>query len=167
MEGIIIMVVLFIVSSILNGSKKKQQNQKSTPPFNNQTTKQKHEVPKQKERPEKRKSLEDFASEVFQQLSEKTQPNQTTQPKVVHNESEKVNESLGQEVAAQQTVPKVRPVFDGNRSSNRGSTISSKTSSSDKIKQNEIGSFVPTTRNELVQAIITTEILGPPKAKQR
>lgn len=158
MEGIIMMAVLFIISSILNGSKKKKEHQKPMPPFKNQTPKQNYELPK---KPEKRKSLEDFASEVFQQLEEKTQPIE------VQSASKQVNESIEKEIVAQHVAPKIRPVFDGNRSSNRGSTITSESSKSDMIKQNEIGSFVPTSRKALVQAIITTEILGPPKAKQR
>ncbi|MDN4495334.1 hypothetical protein [Ureibacillus aquaedulcis] len=147
MEGIIMMVVLFIISSILGAAKNKPQNQKAMPPFNNQPTKHSYDLPKQ---PEQRKSLEDFAGEVFQQLSDKSRHNQP----------------IEKEVVAKQTVPKIRPVLDGNRSSNRSSATSLKTQA-DPIKQNEIGSLVPTTRNALVQAIITTEILAPPKAKRK
>ncbi|MFC7684635.1 hypothetical protein [Ureibacillus sp. GCM10028918] len=164
MEGIIMMVLLFIISTILNGAKKKQQDQKPMPPFNNPTTSRKFEVPKQ---PEKRKSLEDFASEVFQQLNEKTQPKQTTQQKEIRQENIRVNESFEKEVGSQQISSNSRPPLDGKRSSNRGSKLSSDSSESDAIKQNEIGSFVPTNRKALVQAIITTEILGPPKARRR
>ncbi|QCR32928.1 hypothetical protein C1N55_12425 [Lysinibacillus sp. SGAir0095] len=156
------MAILFIISSILNGTKKKQQNPKGMPPFNNKPTNQKFELPKQTG---KRKSLEDFASEVFQQLNEKTQPNSTAAKK--EQQSEKLYESIKEEVVTQEKSPNVRPLFKGERSSNRGSLISSTSSTSDTIKQKEIGSFVPTTREALVQAIITTEILGPPKAKQR
>ncbi|MCM3387976.1 hypothetical protein M3649_07485 [Ureibacillus chungkukjangi] len=163
MEGIIMMAVLFIISSILNGAKKKQQNSKEMPPFINQPTKQKFELPKQTEI---RKSLEDFASEVFQQLNDKAQPIQTTPPK--DPEPKKVAEHIKEEVVAERATLNTRPIFDGNRSSNRGSAIKTKSSKpSDEITQGEIGSIVPTTRSALVQAIITTEILGPPKAKQR
>ena len=157
------MVVLFIISSVLNGAKKKQQNSKEMPPFNNQPTKQKFELPKQTEM---RKSLEDFASEVFQQLNEKTQPNQPTPQR--EQEPKKLTESIKEEVVTERISLSTRPTFDGNRASNRSSSISLKSSkSTDVIKQNEIGNIVPTTRKALVQAIITTEILGPPKAKQR
>ncbi|KGR74529.1 hypothetical protein [Ureibacillus sinduriensis] len=164
MEGIIIMVVLFIVSSILNGAKKKQQNQGPMPPFNNQPTKHDHDAPRQ---PEKRKSLEDFANEVFQQLSEKTEPN--TSRRAIENQkaTEEGDQSISEKAVTQQIAPKIRPGLDSNRSSARGSTISAKSSTSETMKQNEIGAFVPTTRNELVHAIITTEILGPPKAKRK
>lgn len=155
MEGIIMMVVLFIISSILSGARKKQQKQEPMPPFSNQSTRP----------PEKRKSLEDFASEVIQQLSDKTQPTKATQPLDQQRASKRVNESTGKEIS-KKIIPKARQALDDNRSSGRGSTISSKFSTSDMIEQKEIGSFVPTTRNALVQAIITTEILGPPKAKQ-
>lgn len=164
MEGIIMVVVLFIISSILNGAKNKQQNQGPMPPFNNQPTKQKHDLPKQ---PEKRSSLEDFANEVFQQLSEKTEPNKASKPKENQNAAKKGDRPMGREAGTRQTAPTNRPSLDGNRSSARGSAISAVSATSHAIEQNGAGSFVPMTRNELVHAMITTEILGPPKAKRK
>lgn len=164
MEGIILMVVLFIISSILNGAKKKQQNQGPMPPFNNQPTKQKHDLPKQLE---KRSSLDDFANEVFQQISEKTEPNKASKPTENQNATKNGDRSMGREAGTRQIAPKNRPSLDGNRSSARGSTISAASSTSHPIEQNGIGAFVPTTRNELVHAMITTEILGPPKSKRK
>jgi len=159
------MAVLFIISSILNGSKKKQQqNPKGMPPFNNAPTRPNVEQPNMHE---KRKSLEDFANQVFQQLNDKSQQNQPMETNVTQEENVKVNNSSRVSLINQATSQKGRPTLDGNRSSNRGSLNSLKSPSADVIKENEIGSFVPTTRKELVHAIITTEILGPPKAKKR
>jgi len=161
------MAVLFIISSILNGAKKKQQqNPKGMPPFNNAPTRPNVEKPNPNVH-EKRKSLEDFANQVFQQLNDKSQQNQPMETTVMQEEPMKVNDSSREGNTIQTTSQKGRPSLDGNRSSNRGSLNSLKSPSADAIKENEIGSFVPTTRKELVHAIITTEILGPPKAKQR
>jgi len=164
MEGIIFMVITFIVGMIINAAKSKQQSQKPMPPFNNPTTKQKFELPKQ---PTIRKSLEDFASEVFDQLNEKAQPKPTAQVLEKHPEPLKAEEIIEKKVESPRISPGSRPAFDGNRSSSRGSILQTNTAKTDPIKDHEIGNIVPTTRAALVQAIITTEILGPPKAKQR
>lgn len=164
MEGLIFMVITFIVGAIINAAKNKQQNPKAMPPFNNKQPKQKFELPKQ---PNVRKSLEDFANEVFQQLNEKTQPKPTDHPIESQPEPFKAEEIVKKRVESRSISSNNRPAFDGNRSSTRNSTIVPKSSSSDFIKDNEIGNIVPTTRSALVHAIITTEILGPPKAKRK
>ena len=163
MEGIIGMVVLFIISAVINGSKKKQQDHNSMPPFNNKPAKQTFDFPKQSEM---RKSLEDFASEVFQQLNDKTQEKPTNSRKT-EAETTKENKVLVESVEVKRPLSNTRPTFDANRSALSRSTKPSKAPVSDSIKQNEIGNIVPTTKKALVHAIITTEILGPPKAKQR
>jgi len=150
------MVVLFIISSVINGVKKKNQEQKPMPPFNNKPTTM-FDLPN---KTEARKSLEDFASEVFQQLNEKVQPNASEKPVESLQVPDKVKEVVEKEIESR------RPVFDDKRSSNRSSSIPLKEPKADEIKQGEIGKLVPTTREALVNAIITTEILGPPRAKQ-
>lgn len=160
MGTILLMVAIFVISSIFNGNKKHKE-QKSMPPFNNKPKPQMFDLPKQTERKKSTpRSLEDFASEIFQKLNE----NSTTQTK----------ETI-EEIKSHTTVDKVennpinsnsRPSLDVNRSVRSSKENSSKLSMGD-IKQKEIGSFVPTSREALIQAIITSEILGPPKAKQR
>ena len=163
MEGLIIMAVLFIISSVMNNSKKKQQNQNPMPPFNNKPAKQTFEFPKQTEM---RKSLEDFASEVFQQLNDKTQA-KPTNSRTTEAEASRESKVPVEPVERQRTLPNSRPAFDVNRSAISRSAKPSKAPAPDSIKQSEIGDIVPTTRKALVHAMITTEILGPPKAKQR
>ncbi len=163
MEGLVLMVITFVVGSLISGAKNRQQNQKPMPPFNNQPTEQKVELPKQTER---RTSLEDFASQVFQQLNEKAQPKNSAPSSDSQPEPIKAIEVEEKHRGSQRVPLNSRPAFDENRSSNRTSA-NPKAGSSDFIKENEIGNIVPTTRTALVQAIITTEILGPPKAKQR
>ena len=163
MEGIIGMVVLFIISAVINGNKKKRQDHNSMPPFNNKPAKQTFDFPKQSE---VRKSLEDFASEVFQQLNDKTQ-DKPTNSRNSKAEASRENKVLVEPVEVQRSLSNTRPAFDANRSAMSRTTKPSKAPATDSIKQNEIGNIVPKTRKALVHAIITTEILGPPKAKQR
>lgn len=134
------------------------------PPFNNQPTNQRFELPKQ---PTIRKSLDDFANEVFEQLNEKAQPQSTDHPLDNQTEPFKAEEVAEKNLEARKISSNTRQPLDGNRSSTRGSSVRTKTANSNPIKNHEIGNIVPTSRTALVQAIITTEILGPPKAKRR
>ncbi|MEK9198755.1 hypothetical protein ACH0B5_04885 [Ureibacillus sp. 179-F W5.1 NHS] len=163
MEGIILMVVIFIVSSLFGGKEKKEQ--KPMPPFNNKQTTQKSQTSNKVERRETRKSLEDFASEVFQQLNDKT-ATRTPQRSMEKSAQEVARRATKIEKDLSKPVTKnARPSLDANRS-NRSSSITRVKNTKGKMKQREIGNFVPTNREALVQAIITSEILGPPKAKQ-
>ena len=77
LEGIIIMVIGLIISALFKGNKK-AENQKPMPPFNSkpqQTFETQQELPK-------RRTLEDFASEIFEQLNEKANPTTVNQPEV-------------------------------------------------------------------------------------
>ena len=148
LEGIIMMVVLFIISSLFSGNKKAKE-QKGMPPFNNK----KEPTFEKRQQPKKVKTLEDFASEIFQQLNEKANP--TAQPEVKIEKTEVIEQK-----------DKTRPTFDVNRSKKQTAKVQ-ETKVNDPIKSKEIGSFIPTDRDALVQAIITSEIIGPPKAKQR
>ncbi|WP_141400314.1 hypothetical protein [Ureibacillus acetophenoni] len=154
-------------------SKNKEKQQKPMPPFNNKpdTTRYKP-TPQQRVEPTRSqrtaKSLEDFAKEVFEQLNEKNNQPQdiftvpetkevVVEPKVSHSN---VNNP---ESTVTKSVPRNRPTFDENRSSKKYD----KPLDNDVIKQNEIGSYVPSTKQALIQAIVASEIIGPPKAKQR
>ncbi|MEL3961742.1 hypothetical protein MKZ01_10720 [Lysinibacillus endophyticus] len=151
MEGIIMMVVLFIISSLFSGNKKSKE-QKGMPPFNNK----KEPVFDQKQhQPKKARTLEDFASEIFQQLNEKANPTVQPEPEV------KIEKPVVIE-----KKENTRPKFDVNRSTKQISK-GKEAKLQDPIKSKEIGSIIPKDRESLVQAIITSEILGPPKAKQR
>lgn len=164
MGTILLMVALFVISSLLSGNKKTKQ-QKPMPPFNNKPHTQMFDQPRQKESGRTTtKSLEDFASEIFQKLSDttSTQTFDKTKEKLKDAKSHKsVNE-----VESNPTKPITRPTLDVNRSARSTKDVASNYTS-DEIKHKEIGSIVPKSREALVQAIITSEILGPPKAKQR
>jgi len=152
---------------------KEKQKQKPMPPFNNKpntTTFEQNPKVEQRRSPSKPRTLEDFAKEVFEQLNERTNKpkeifSEPTYKEVVYEPKAEPKQSLPVKVEPVVT-PKQResrPTLDENRSSKRND----KQVEQDVIKQNEIGSYVPKTKQALVQAIIASEIIGPPKAKQR
>lgn len=162
------MVIFAILGSLFSGKKKEQ---KGMPPFNNKNKPAKtFQFPFEQEESQKRsststKSLEDFANEVFSQLNQKKEQSKTT-------------EELGNAgkkpfvLTVEPENPTVtRQVLDVNRFSNNVSAQArnemNRGKSRDVIKEKEIGSYVPTTKEAFVQAIIASEIIGPPKSKQR
>lgn len=157
MEGLIIAVILGIITSLFNKGKK-EDNKKPTkqmPPFSSQPApRQKPEVrpARSQNRP---KTLEDFASEVFGQLNEKSKPEvETPAPIKVDIPRREVsregfeNKPLFEKTPSTRQL-KERPIVQ-------------------MIKQQEEQSLhvVPSTQRELMQAIVMSEILGPPKAKR-
>lgn len=164
MEGIIGMVVIFILSSLFAGKEKKEQ--KPMPPFNNKQTTQRSQSSKKVDRREPQKSLEDFASEVFQQLNDRTSTRSSNRSLEQPSRDLARRETIVENNVSKTDVKNARPTLDANRS-NRSSNITRAKTTKGNINQREIGNFVPTNREALVQAIITSEILGPPKAKQR
>lgn len=153
MEGLIILIITFVVGSLINASKKKEQQPKNgMPPFSN-PSRPNFDSPKESG---KSRSLEDFAKGVFQQLSEKSIG--TIEPQ---NSAETVQDDTAQKQMNH------RPALEENRSKDRLSRSPRTNAKKDPIVDNEIGNFIPTNRQQLVQAIITSEILGPPKAKQK
>ncbi|WP_332646940.1 hypothetical protein [Lysinibacillus sp. 54212] len=156
MEGIIMMIVIFIISSLLNKDKKKEQ--KPMPPFGQQEIPDANEPAPKSVRPT-RKSLEDFANEVFDQLNEKT-----PSPKEVVQKS--VQPTVPVFEKAEQAVEKELLKRVQERKSNRPELAAGRPLLK-KLEEKRNASFaVPNSREQLVQAIITSEILGPPKAKQ-
>ena len=149
MEGLIMMIIIAVISSVLGKGKKTDEPTKQMPPFSNQ------EVPRewspvepQQQRP-KVKSLEDFANEVFGQLNEKTEPKK--------------------QVVREVKEEPVRPVVQEFVRKERTSTRPELGATRPIVQQAKKSSFnvVPQTQQQLMQAIVTSEILGPPKAKQR
>ena len=143
------MIIIAVVSSLFSKGKQKEQPTKQMPPFSNQ------EVPRewspvepQQQRP-KVKSLEDFANEVFGQLNEKVEPKK--------------------QVVREVKEEPVRPVVQEFVRKERTSTRPELGATRPIVQQAKKSSFnvVPQTQQQLMQAIVTSEILGPPKAKQR
>lgn len=164
MEGLIIMIIIGIITSVFN-KKEKPKDMKQMPPFSNKS------VPTQEPRQATTaapKTLEDFANEIFGQLEKKVpeikrevvipkaeelqkpvietpvkeSPKRQTEHVVMEPtrklEKSRVRENIEQSARVKQMQEKTKPVF-----------------------------VTPTTQETLVQAIVTAEILGPPKAKQR
>lgn len=144
------------------------------PPFNNKPNTTSFDQYPPKVEPRKTvttfKSLEDFTKEVFDQLNEKT-----NQPKDVYSGPQytdvvvqpKAEPVPTRAVILETPSPKKfgsnRPTLDENRSSKN----INKPVRKDPIQQGEIGSYIPKSKQAMVQAIIASEIIGPPKAKQR
>ncbi|WP_140422905.1 hypothetical protein [Ureibacillus manganicus] len=152
---------------------KSKEKQKPMPPFNNKTSTTTYdEFPEHKVEPQKSqttvKSLEDFANEVFDQLNRKSNQSRDVFTKQKYKDvpvQPKVDLPISKNIETPVVKRNVgnRPSLDENRSSNRNN----KPVFNDVIKQTEIGSYVPKTKQALIQAIVASEIIGPPKAKQR
>ena len=143
------MIIIAVVSSLFSKGKQKEQPTKQMPPFSNQEIPQEWSPVEPKQERPKVKTLEDFANEVFGQLNEKVEP----------------KKQVVREVKEEPVQPVVREIVKKERTSTRPELGATRPS----VQQAKKQSFnvVPRTQHELMQAIVTSEILGPPKAKQR
>ena len=148
MEGLIIMIVMFVLSTLFTKDKNKQKETKPMPPFSNQQIPRESTREKPRRERPKVRSLDDFAKEVFGQLSEKAEPAQAAR-----------------EIVKEPVAEPVREAIRGERKSTRPELGTSRPILQRAKKESLV--VVPQTREQLVQAVITSEILGPPKAKQR
>ena len=148
MEGLIITIIIAVVSSLFSKDKKKEQPTKQMPPFSNQEVPQEWSPVEPKQERPKVKTLEDFANEVFGQLNEKVEP----------------KKQVVREVKEEPVRQVVKEVVNKERTSTRPELGASRPI----LQQAKKTSFnvVPRTQHELMQAIVTSEILGPPKAKR-
>jgi hypothetical protein len=145
-EVIIFAIIAFIISAI---SKRKNPNagDGKTKPF----------MPGQQNQ-QQMKKLEDYAKEIYgdvqKQISDR-QSQSRAKPDVI-NQMEQVK-----------ALPSKQQSKDEQRSSRRPGRLSTHQSAEtvDK-KSTELSSLVPTTQNQLRQAIIFSEILAPPKSKR-
>lgn len=157
MEGLIIMIIVFIVSSFFNKGKEQQKKEsKQMPPFSSQPAPRKQEV-QPKQATNRPKTLEDFANEVFGQLNEKAQP-------------------ILQKIEPQPPTPVEQPVMEpvqpvvNRRPENSTEARSSKERPIVAMAKQEAAQafqVVPSNQRDLMQAIVMTEVLGPPKAKRK
>jgi len=155
MEGLIIMVIVFIVSTLFGKGKEQQQKKetKQMPPFSSQPAPRKQEVQRRTEQ-SRPKTLEDFANEVFGQLNEKVKP---------------VSQRVERELPKQAEMPveaarsAVEPVTEkiNNRSLKERPIVAMAK------KEAEAFQVVPSSKRDLMQAIVMTEVLGPPKARRK
>lgn len=156
MEGIIMMVIVFIVSSLLGKGKEQQQKKESKqmPPFSSQPAPRKQEVERRTEQ-KRPKTLEDFANEVFGQLNEKVKPVSQRVERELPKQVEKPVE------AAPAIVEPVTEKINNPRSLKERPIVAMAK------KEAEAFQVVPSNKRDLMQAIIMTEVLGPPKARRK
>ena len=143
------MIIIAVISSVLGKGKKKDEPTKQMPPFSNQEVPREWSPVEPKQERPKVKTLEDFANEVFGQLNEKVEPKK--------------------QVVREVKEEPVRPVVQEFVRKERTSTRPELGATRPIVQQAKKSSFnvVPQTQQQLMQAIVTSEILGPPKAKQR
>lgn len=156
MEGLIIAVIVFVVSSLLGKGKEQQQKKESKqmPPFSSQPAPRKQEV--QRSEQKRPKSLEDFANEVFGQLNEKAKP---VSQKVERELPKQVEKPV--EVVSRSTVEPITDQINNARSLKERPIVAMAK------KEAEAFQVVPSNKRDLMQAIIMTEVLGPPKARRK
>ena len=143
------MIIIAVVSSLFSKGKQKEQPTKQMPPFSNQEVPREWSPVEPKQERPKVKTLEDFANEVFGQLNEKVEP----------------KKQVVREVKEEPVQPVVREFVKKERTSTRPELGASRPI----LQQAKKTSFnvVPQTQQQLMQAIVMSEILAPPKAKQR
>ena len=148
MEGLIMMIIIAVVSSLFSKGKQKEQPTKQMPPFSNQEVPQKWSPVEPKQERPKVKTLEDFANEVFGQLNEKVEP----------------KKQVVREVKEEPVRPVVKEVVRKERTSTRPE-LGATRPIVQKAKKSSLN-VVPKTQQQLMQAIVMSEILAPPKAKR-
>lgn len=151
MEGIFVVIILGIISSIL--SKLGEKEQKPMPPFGG--GKHVKNLPPKEPSKQKGFSLEDFTKEIFQQFESKQEEmpkpsNRNIQQNIV---TEQKDELINTELSTFSPPLQLNEMEE--------------TKSREKSKQVDMPNFVPNTKEALIQAIVTSEILGPPLSKRR
>lgn len=173
MEGIIIAIVIALLGRIFTGGNKEEKESPAMPPFNSPKPAQPPARQPKKPRVETAgktfTSLEDFTREIFGELAEKEK--EVTQK--VEPRTETVERKVRETVATAPSIfePVTQPITASpapQASSSRASTRPELGASRPIIQREKANEYVkvPTTQQELVQAIIASEILGQPKARQ-
>lgn len=154
MEGFIIMIIVFAISSLLNKNKEQSKKQsKPMPPFSSQPAPRKQDV--QPTQPNRPKTLEDFANEVFGQLNEKAKP-------LIQKVEQPLEVQLPKSEPVQEVVERKKLVEKPRFTTERPLV--------EKLKQQSESDglqVVPQNNKELMQAFVMSEILGPPKARRK
>lgn len=135
------------------------------PPFNKRQAPEVKRHTQEVKRPienKPRKSLEDFAQEIFGQLEQKKAEVQKTVQRTAQIEKEVVKEQ--QQII--DAVPRAVSLAEVKESTPRIKIEETPRIQVMKAKETAIFT-VPRTKQALAQAIVTAEILGPPKALER
>lgn len=158
MEGFILFIIIAVISTVLGRNKEANKDTKQMPPFNKNAKEQPASVRPKKERPTIQ-SFEDFAKEFVGELKE-TMEQQQPELKPLFSKVEKKKKKASSE--------QVSPPEKQNRQAERPKL---EERLNQRLEQRQtakaVVSAVPTSRQELVQAFVMSEVLGPPKAKQR
>jgi hypothetical protein len=165
MEGIIIMVIMIALSTLFNKGKQEQKKSpKQMPPFSSEPAPRKQQQPARPTMQQsKPRTLEDFANEIFGQLNEKAE--QMPVPKPVELPKEKQARPKFVETVEETVTSKVEARAE---LTHRASRTLTERPLVKQLKQQESPlNVVPSNQRELMQAIVMSEILGPPKAKQK
>ena len=159
MEGLIIAIILGIITSLVNKGKKEdtKKSTKPMPPFSSQPAPRQQKEVRPAQQQSRPKSLEDFANEVFGQLNEKTKPVVQKVESVPPKQEEKPIERQTQPVVEQNSR---------SHSSNSNRSLTERPIVQKLKQQSEALHVVPSNKRELMQAIVMSEILGPPKSKR-
>ncbi|MGG2073079.1 hypothetical protein AB1J28_06990 [Lysinibacillus irui] len=156
MEQLILFAIIAIVSSIFGKSKNKKP-QKQMPPFNKDTMVEPPVTEETPHRTGKAQSFEDFARDF---IGEWIPENQKAEEPKVEAQKKKEVPSYVAPPLLQADVP--------SRSSNRENRGRLAAGKKEAHTAVEPATFrLPQSKNELVQAIVMAEILGPPKAKRK
>ena len=161
MEGLIIAIILGIITSLFNKGKKddNQKSPKQMPPFSSQQAPRQQKEVRPAQQQNSRKTLEDFANEVFGQLNEKSKP--------VVQKVETVLPPIQVEKPIERQPKPVVEQTTRSQSTNSNRVLTERPIVQKLKQQSEALQVVPSNQRELMQAIVMSEILGPPKAKQR
>ena len=162
MESLIVFIIIGIISALFNKDKKQPGKQKPSkqqmPSFGQQTVPEKSKPVPQKQRPAAR-SLEDFANEIFGQLNEKVEQQKPKQLKPRQSQTVPVTPTV--ETARQVAIDQAKAAERRSERPPLGERpLTKKLSAQSK-------SYAPKSRADLVQGLIMSEILGPPKAKRK
>lgn len=160
MEGLIILIIIGVISTLIN--QKGGRKEKPMPPFGGESQMKKvRQTQKQSNEP-KGFTLEDFTKEIFQKFEDGIK--EITQPS---NEKEK--DKNVKETPIEQRANEIS--FSNNKAHNDKATDKKRSENHRNIPMNQEQSneqdFVPTSKDALLHAIITSEILGPPVSKRR
>lgn len=180
METIIIMIVVALLSRVFSGNKKAEKPPKDAmPPFSNpkkpaQTEYRPEKAPQRRVEKKSYTSLEDFTREIFGELSGKQEvPLPTQQAPSAPFSEERSTVGQSSTVVTSVFEPEIetakseRQQMDSKKST-RVSTrpeLGASRPILQREKDKDIFS-VPTTKEQLVQAIIASEILSAPKSRQ-
>lgn len=146
MESLILFIIIALVSSFFSSSKKRHDQ--STPPIQK----------KHRQRPKiEIKTLDEFAKEVMKQLTEEKEENQKNEPVMVDMKPQEPS-------PIQQQVQPVPNKIELKERSNQTPVKMKETTSHPRV--NHKLPFL-SSKEALRNAIITQEILGPPKSKKR